>query len=211
MVFSEIISIGVELITNYGVFGVFLAMFIETIIPPIPSEIVMPLAGFLVYEANLGVIGLIYVIIAGGLGSTFGSVVIYWVSRYGGVLMVLKFGKLVGIRKNQLKDMEKWFSKYGNHAVFICRMCPGLREIVSIPAGLAKMEFKKFLFWTFLGSLIWSSLLGSLGYYLGDIWKNLDLGSIFNFIAIIVFIGIIIYIIRKHIKKYSNFLNNKKS
>lgn len=204
MEFSEIVPVLETMITDYGIIGIFLAMLIETIFPPIPSEIVMPVAGFLAFEAGLGLIGLLKIILAGTAGATLGATIIYWVARYGGQPLVLKYGKKFLINEKKLNGVEKWFEKYGDFTVFLCRMAPALREIISIPAGIVKMKFPKFLVLTFFGSLVWTAFLGAIGYFFADTWRNFNLGTTFKFIAVVIVFGIMIYLIMSYFRNKNN-------
>jgi membrane protein DedA with SNARE-associated domain len=183
----------------YG--GAFLAALIETIFPPIPSEIVMPLAGYLASLGNYGYLGLILVSVFATLGATLGAVIIYFVSLKLGRLFIIKYGKYLLITESSLSSAEKWFGKYGSKAVFFGRMAPGIRELVSIPAGISKMKFEKFLFYTFLGSFIWTTVLVSLGYFLGVYVESLNLSGIFSKIGIFLLAIIIIYFVIKLVAK----------
>jgi membrane protein DedA with SNARE-associated domain len=101
----------------------------------------------------------------------------------------------------KLKVAEKWFEKHGNHAVFLCRMAPGLREIISIPAGLARMDRSKFLVLTFAGSLVWSTFLASIGYYFADAWKSINLGGVLNMVTLVLVMSLASYLVFKHFQK----------
>lgn len=204
MQFSEMVPVLETMIADYGTLGIFLAMLIETIFPPIPSEIVMPLAGFLAFEAGLGLVGLLKMILAGTAGATLGATIIYAVARYGGQPLVLKYGKKFLINEKKLNTAEKWFEKHGDYTVFLCRMAPALREIVSIPAGIAKMKFTKFLALTFFGSLAWTAFLGCIGYFFADTWRNFNLNMTFNLIAVVIVFGIIIFVIMRYFKNKNN-------
>lgn len=193
------------LITSHLYLGTFLATLIETIFPPIPSEIIMPLAGYLASLSNFGYIGLILVSIFATLGATLGAVIIYYVSLKLGRLVILKYGKYFLIREGNLFEAEKWFEKYGTKAVFFGRMAPGVRELISIPAGLSKMNQKNFLIYTTLGSFIWTTFLVSLGYFFGVYVEKLNLSGIFGKIGIFLIMFIVVYfaihLIKKRIEK----------
>lgn len=196
--FESIFS-GVEgLVTGMGFVGMFLATFLETIFPPIPSEIVIPLGGYVANVSGLGLLGLALMSLASALGSTLGALMIYEIAFRGGRTVILRWGRRVMVDDKKLKVAEKWFKKHGDHAVFLCRMAPGLREIISIPAGLAKMDRKKFLLLTFAGSLVWSAFLASIGFYFADAWKSIDLGGILNMAAMVLIMSIVSYFVFKH-------------
>jgi len=198
----ESLFAGVEgIVTYYGALGMFLATFLETIFPPIPSEIVIPLGGYVANTAGLGLPGLLLMTAASALGSTLGAVMIYEIALRGGRAAILRWGKSVMVDEKKLKTAEKWFRRHGNHAVFLCRMAPGLREIVSIPAGLARMDRPRFLILTFAGSFIWSGFLASIGYYFADTWRSFNLGGAMNMAAILIVLTVASYIIFKHFQK----------
>jgi membrane protein DedA with SNARE-associated domain len=106
---------------------------------------------------------------------------------------VLKLGNHIGIRENELEKAEKWFDKHGSAAVFFGRMAPGIREIVSIPAGIEKMKLTTFITFTFAGSFVWCTFLTTIGFYVGDVWNDLykEYAFIFDLVAIIIIVGII--------------------
>ena len=186
----------------YG--GAFLAALIETIFPPIPSEIVMPLAGYLASLGGYGYSGLLIVVLSATLGAVLGAIIIYYVSLRLGRLFILKYGKYCFVDDEKLSAAERWFERYGAKAVFFGRMAPGIRELISVPAGFSKMNFKKFLIYTFLGSFIWTAFLVSLGFFLGVYMESFNLSSILNKIAFVVILTIICYIIFKYlVKKFS--------
>ncbi len=145
------------------------AMFLENIIPPIPSEIIMPLGGFFVYQQKLNFFILIF---WGLLGTIAGSVPWYYLGRLVNERRISNFldkkGKYFGISSDDLAKSKKWFDKYGVSLVFWGRLVPGIRTLISVPAGMELMPFRKFLIWTTLGSLIWVVLLTYAGYIFGE-------------------------------------------
>lgn len=181
------------MITQYGYPAVFAAAFLEVIFPPIPSEVVFPLVGFTVQNRGLGFENAIGMAAAGALGSTAGAVVIYFVSMKVGRAAIVRFGTRVRVSEHEIERAEKWFAKYGPAAVFTARMVPGIREIISIPAGIGRMDFVKFVAYTFAGSLVWSIVLTLAGYYLGEAWSRFSeqASSAFTIVSIIVIAGII--------------------
>jgi len=183
--------------------GAFLAALIETIFPPIPSEIVMPLAGYLASSGNYGYPGMFLVIISATIGATIGAFIIYYVSKKLGRFLILKYGRYFFVSEEKLSAAERWFKKYGSSAVFFGRMAPGVRELISIPAGFSNMNFNKFAVYTFLGTLLWTSFLVSLGFFFGVYIEKWNLSGIFDKIAILLILVIIAYIIFKYlIKKF---------
>ena len=147
--------------------GVFLAALIETVFPPIPSEAVFPLAGYIVLNNEMSIIHIFWVGITGGSGASLGAFVIYLIALKLGRTGLAKYMKYARINPEKLSKADKWFEKYGDKSVLLGRLIPGIRELVSIPAGIFSMNPKKFLIFTFIGSCTWSTALTALGYYLG--------------------------------------------
>ena len=144
-------------------------MFLENIIPPIPSEIIMPLGGFFVYQQKLN----FYILVFWGLfGTIMGSLPWYYLGRLVNEKRLSNFldkkGKYLGISSNDLIKSKKWFEKYGVSLVFWGRLVPGIRTLISVPAGIELMPLKKFLIWTTFGSFLWVALLTYAGYLFGE-------------------------------------------
>ena len=202
-------------ISIYGYPGAFLAALLETIFPPMPSELVFPLIGFTAQSKGLGLENAIGMAIVSALGSTVGSIAIYFVALKLGKTVFLRLGKYIRMGESELNKSEKWFEYHGAIAVFAGRMAPGIREIISIPAGISKMNLSKFILFTFSGSLIWCVSLTLVGYYIGDAWNKLVEGSgVFNIISIAIIVGILgilgYHYYHKRHKKSSSF-NTKTS
>src|SRR6185436_17273780 len=176
------------LIAQYGYPAVFAAAFLEVIFPPIPSEVIFPLVGYTAYSEGLGLENALGMAAVGASGSTAGAIMIYYISRKLGRAAILRFGKRVRIGEAELSKAERWFQKYGSIAVFSGRMVPGIRKIISIPAGIGGMSLPKFIVFTFLGSLLWSIALTLVGYYLGEAWSSFseELSSAFSVIGIAI-------------------------
>jgi len=154
--------------------GVVFLMAIETVAVPLPSELVMLLAGWLLIQDKGGSMWLVPLAgFYGALGSLLGSLVFYWASLHGGRRILLRYGKYVLISKDELDKAETWFDKYGERAVFIGRLLPVVRSFISIPAGLARMNLWRFSLYTFAGSFIWSLGLAYAGFMLGANWEEL--------------------------------------
>lgn len=160
---------------------------------PIPSEVVMPFAGFLSQQKHLI---LLLVITVGTFANLFGSLISYYIGLVLGETVLLKlirnYGKFLLIREKDLLTSKKWFSKYGEITVFVSRFLPLIRAYISLPAGLFQMNIWRFIIYTFLGSLIWSAFLSYIGFYLGSQWKNL--GFIFRKFDVLVVIGLVILV-----------------
>ena len=167
MPLDSLIEFITTLIADYLYAGVFLAALIETIIPPIPTMAVFPTAGFIASQNGLELPELFLLGIIGGLGASIGSTVIYLIALKLGRTVLLKYLKYVKVSEKKLLKVESWFQKYGDKAVLFGRMVPVFREMISVPAGLLKMKFLKFLAYTVLGSCGWSITLIFIGYYFG--------------------------------------------
>ena len=172
----DLITKTVETNPYVAYFVICFSMFLENIIPPIPSEIIMPLGGFFVYKGDLN----FYILIAFGLiGTVIGALPWYFLGRLLNEKKISNFidrkGKFIGI---SLKDLDKsrlWFDKYGVPLVFWGRLIPGVRTLISVPAGIELMPINKFLIWTSLGSLIWVIFLTSAGYLFGENYENIGI------------------------------------
>jgi len=167
MPLESLVEFITTLMADYLYAGVFLAALIETIIPPIPTMAVFPTAGFIASQNGLELHELFLLGIVGGLGASIGSTVIYLIALKLGRTILLKYLKYVKVSEKRLARVESWFQKYGDKAVLFGRMVPVFREMISVPAGLLKMKFPKFLAYTILGSCGWSITLIFIGYYFG--------------------------------------------
>lgn len=203
---NEIIDTVSSWISAIGFLGIFLAAFVETIFPPIPSEVIFPLAGFVAQSKGLGLEGAIGMGAAGAVGSTLGAILIYFIALKIGRPAILRVGKYMLIDEIKLQKAESWFKNHGVLAVFVCRMAPGLREIISIPAGLGRMNLPKFIIFTFSGSLIWSVGLTLAGYYFGEAQNKFaqQTSGIFNTFTIVIVTSIAAVIGYKFYKRYTS-------
>jgi membrane protein DedA with SNARE-associated domain len=161
--------------TSLGYLGISFLMILETIAPPIPSEVIMPLAGFTAARGELSLVG---VIVAGTLGSVLGSLLLYALGAVLGQTRLEqwldKYGKLLGLKSNLVKRTSVWFERHGTKAVFFSRLVPGVRSLVSLPAGVVRMPLLPFLFLTTLGSGLWTTLLTLAGYVLAENYAQVD-------------------------------------
>lgn len=167
-----------QTIINLQYVGIALLMAIESANIPLPSEFIMPYAGFMVQQGKLN---FHLAALAGAIGCVAGSVPSYWLGKAGGKSFLLKHGKWLLLSEHDLVTAEHWTRKYGDLAFFICRMLPVVRTFISVPAGILHTRFWPFVFYTFLGSLIWSYGLVWVGVYFGenleafkDIWHKFD-------------------------------------
>lgn len=201
MIFEELTNFVIGLVSSFGYVGVFFGMLIETVFMPLPSEVVMPLAGYVASFSGLGYIGLFGMILAGTAGTVFGAVIIYYAALTAGRHFLIKYGKYMFVDKKKLSVVERWFDKHGKKAIFLGRMAPGIRELISIPAGLSKMDIKEFLLFTFAGSFIWTTMLGLVGYSVGELWGTVGISSIINLVASIIILSLITYFLFKILMK----------
>lgn len=178
-------------------------MCLESVLIPIPSEITMPFSGFL---ASQGTLNLWLVIITGTVANLVGSLLAYAIGYYLEETVLLKwirkYGKFILVTEKEYRHAEHWFQKYGDKVIFISRLLPAVRTVISLPAGVFRMNLKKFIIYTTVGCFLWSVLLTYLGYVMGENWRTLDVYyRKFEYIifAIIIF-GVIFYVYRK-IKK----------
>jgi membrane protein DedA with SNARE-associated domain len=195
-----------NLITSYGYFAVFLLMTAESCLIPIPSEITMTFAGFL---AGLGVINIWMAILVGSFGNLIGSLIAFWLGRKMGEewirRVIRKYGKWILIHEKDFDTALRWFTKYGQGITFTSRLLPIVRTFISLPAGISKMNTKKFAFFTFIGSLLWSGVLAFLGLKLGQNWQAIDpYFRKFQFVIIGLIILAVFAYIYKHAKRGRN-------
>ena len=190
----------------FGYSGVALMMAIESACIPLPSEIIMPFSGYLVSTGEFTLWG---VALAGAIGCVIGSVAAYWVGYYGGRPMAEKYGKYVLVTHHDLDIADNFFAKYGNAAVFFSRMMPVVRTFISLPAGIARMNFWQFVVYTFLGSLPFCYLLAYIGKKLGDNWNTLGVYfHKFDIVIGIVILAGLVWFVRRHLSiKKSKFQN----
>ncbi|MDH4358369.1 MAG: DedA family protein [Candidatus Berkelbacteria bacterium] len=160
----------VNVISGLGYGGVVLLMGIESANIPLPSEVIMPFSGYLVFTGRFN---LFWVAIAGGLGCLWGSLLSYWIGAKGGRPLIEKYGKYVLISHHDLDRADRWFLKWGIATVFIGRLLPIIRTFISFPAGIARVNIWKFSVYTFVGSVIWSYLLAWVGMKLGENWDSI--------------------------------------
>jgi len=195
-VLAPIASWIMHVISDSGYLGVALLMAIESACIPLPSEVIMPFSGFLVFSGRFEFLPLIFF---GALGNLTGSIIAYFAGIFGGRKFLEKYGKYVLLKKEELDKSEIFFKKYGSASVFFARLLPVVRTFISLPAGIAKMPFWKFSVYSFSGALIWSAFLAYIGLTLGKNWQNIE-GYFRNFdwlVLAIILIGVGYFIYRK--------------
>jgi membrane protein DedA with SNARE-associated domain len=150
-------------------------MVLENVFPPIPSEVIMPLAGFMATQDRLSLVG---VIVAGTLGSVLGALPLYYLGRMMGDERIKAFadrhGRWLTLSREDLDNAKQWFDRHGGMAVLLCRLVPGIRSLISIPAGIEGMPLTPFLLYTTLGSGLWTALLTLVGYGLGANFRQVE-------------------------------------
>lgn len=160
----------INTISAFGYTGIVITMAIESACIPLPSEIIMPFSGYLVTTGQFTILG---VTLAGAVGNVVGSIIAYYAGIWGGRPFVEKYGRYVLVSHKDLDLADRWFARYGEAAVFFSRMLPVIRTFISLPAGVAKMNFPRFVIFTFLGALPWCYLLAYIGVKMGQEWEHL--------------------------------------
>ena len=186
----------IAVISNTGYLGVLFLMAIESACIPLPSEIIMPFAGYLVYR---GQFNLFWAATAGAIGCNVGSIVAYEIGRYGGRPLVERYGHWILMSRRELDWADRFFARWGYLAVFIGRLLPVIRTFIALPAGIARMPRARFHIYTFLGSWPWCFALAWFGMKLGENWRSL--GKYFHkFDAVIIVLLVVgaIWFIRGH-------------
>jgi membrane protein DedA with SNARE-associated domain len=158
-------------ISHYGLWAVFVLMSIESLCIPVPSEVIMSFAGYLVYAHTMGFWP---AVIAGTLGNLVGGWVAYLVGFRGGRPLILRYGRYILLNREHLARAERWFAQRGELSVLIGRLLPGVRTFISLPAGIGRMAIGRFLVFSAIGSLIWNIALTALGFQLGKHWETVD-------------------------------------
>lgn len=171
----DLLSVGIEhIIETLGYPGIALVMFIENIFPPIPSEVVMPFAGFLV--ADNGQFTFAGVLFSGTLGSVLGAVMLYWIGAWADEpvirAFVRRYGRYMLLDERDLNRALSVFERHGELIVFVGRLIPLIRSLISLPAGMQRMPFGRFLLFTVLGSMLWTGMLSYAGFMLGENWEE---------------------------------------
>lgn len=191
-----------SIIVEIGYFGIFILMALESACIPIPSEVIMPFAGFASSPAYPSSKFNIYLVsLAGAIGNLVGSLGAYYFGMYVGRAGVLRYGKYFFVTEKHLREAEMWFEKHGDKAVFIGRLLPVIRTFISLPAGIAKMNIWKFSVYSFVGSIPWCAALAYLGYILGENYiLIIEYGSYLDYVVIICIFILIIYLFLKYHK-----------
>lgn len=196
-----------SIMEQLGYFGIALLMFLDNIFPPIPSEIIMPSAG---YTASQGQLLLVGVVIAGCIGSLIAAALLYWVGYTFNHERIFRFvdryGKFLFLKSVDVKKSLDWFEQYGHRIVFFGRMIPAVRSLISIPAGMSHMPFWKFMFYSSLGTIIWTTFLASVGFYFGE--NQILMQQIFSQASYIILSLLAIFLLWL---AYRRYLHKRKS
>ncbi|MBP5426455.1 MAG: DedA family protein [Clostridiales bacterium] len=197
----EVVAVFItNIVSQLGYLGIGLGMFLESACIPLPSELILPLGGFMIAEGRITLLGANVAVL---LGSLLGSVLTYWVGFYGGRSFILKYGKYFFISKDNFDKAEKTFNKHGVSAVFFGRLLPVIRTFISLPAGITKMNFIKFVIYSLLGMVPWNFLLIFLGYKFGENYELVvrPLFKKFEHISIMIMVIVLIAFVASYMKK----------
>lgn len=186
----------IDIMNQFGYIGIVLLIMIENLFPPIPSEVILTFGGFMTTYTNLSVLG---IIIASTVGAFLGAIILYYVGKLLSPeriekILSGKIGKILHFKKSDVDKACVWFNKRGKSTVLFCRCIPILRSLISIPAGISKMNMSSFCLMTLIGTIVWNTVLVLLGVIVGSSWKNIVSGiDIYkNIILIALLIGAII-------------------
>lgn len=190
---TQLLNICLQLVESLGYLGIFLAMALESVFAPIPSEAVMGFGGYLVYQGKFDFFTLVAI---GAAGNLLGSYIIYYIGKFGGVRFIRRFGKYLAISEDDLKRAEGWFERYGTFAIFVAQVIPLVRSLISFPAGVLNVNLFKFSAYTFAGAFIWSTFLVYLGTVLGVSWVQITalIKPIENVVMVVLLVLLILYV-----------------
>ncbi len=191
-----------QVVTEFGYLGLALLTLLENVFPPLPSEVILPLGGYLAQQGRLAIVG---VVLAGTVGSVLGGLVLYWLgSRFDRERLVAWAGRHGGWLLLTREDIEQafdWFERHGTKAVFLARLVPGVRSLISIPAGTCGMQIAPFLFYTTLGTALWSALLATAGMILGAQYQQV--GRVLQWATYALVALVLLSIVRWIVKRRS--------
>ncbi|MFB9991772.1 DedA family protein [Deinococcus oregonensis] len=185
---------------TFGYAGILLLMIVENLFPPIPSELILPSAGF---AASRGSLNVVIVLVVATLGSVIGTLPLYYIGRAFGeeklVAWADKHGKWLTLRGKDIRQADDWFDRHGTKAVLFGRMIPGIRSLLSLPAGMSEMPLPKFLTYSAIGSGIWAALLIGAGYLLGEHYDRVEqyISPISRVILVLLVVGVVVWFVRR--------------
>lgn len=190
----------IDIMNRFGYFGISLLIMVENLFPPIPSEVILTFGGFITTQSQLNIIA---VIAYSTIGSVAGAIILYLLGRLLNDdrlgALVDKYGKLLHLKRENIQKSQNWFAKHGAVSVLVCRFVPIVRSLISIPAGMAKMDFTKFCIYTVIGTVIWNTVLVYLGAAAGNNWEAIvKIFEKYSKAALLVgFVIIVMYLIKK--------------
>ncbi len=193
-----------QIMTSMGYWGIGILMFLENLFPPIPSELIMPLAGFTIGQGKMAFVP---AVAAGVIGTMLGALPWYYIGSYLGETRLKnwldRYGKWLGISGEEIDKAQRWFYRHGTKAVFFGRLVPGVRTLISVPAGFSRMRFGKFLVYSTLGTLAWVLLLTFAGYLLGDNYELVEeyLGPVSKVVLGLILVAGIAWLVRHRQKR----------
>lgn len=193
----------IHFMEQYGYFGIAWLIFLENVFPPIPSEIILTFGGFMTTKSELNFIG---VVITSTIGSVIGAIVLYgigvWIGEDKLFKLVQKYGKFFRVNTEDLSKTFKWFERYGYWTIFFCRFVPLIRSLISIPAGITKMNIWIFILFTTIGTLIWNIILIYLGQTVGGNWHVIvNYMDVYSKVIYVLLLLLVIYILFKWLKR----------
>lgn len=199
MIINALANFVTTIVSHLGYPGIFLLMALESACIPIPSEFIMPFSGFLVATGQMN---FWLVVIIGSFGNLAGSLFAWWVGYKGGRPFVEKYGKYILLSHHDLDSADRYFQKYGQGTVFFTRLLPVIRTFISLPAGISKMDFKKFALYTFIGVIPFTALLTYAGVKLRENWAGLQpYFHKFDLIILVAVVLALIWFVFRHLKR----------
>ena len=199
MIFERLSELFTSIIASTGYIGIFILMSLESMVAPVPSELVMPFAGFLVADGKLN---LWLVIIVSSLASITGSLISYFIAYFGEKELVHKFGRFFFLDKEELDWTERLFQRRGSYIVLLSRFIPVVRHLISLPAGLGRMNLKQFIIFTVVGATAWNTFLLYIGMQLRERWELVrNYSKQLDVLIVIILAVVVAYFIFKHSKR----------
>ncbi|UOQ45760.1 DedA family protein [Halobacillus salinarum] len=195
----------IDFINHFGYAGVLFLIAIENLFPPIPSEVILTFSGYMTTYSELSIAG---VMAAAAAGSIAGAFLLYGIGTYAGAERMYVFadrwGRYLRLTKNDIQRAEAWFNKYGAWTVFLCRFVPLVRSLISLPAGMARMNIWSFFVFTLCGTMVWNFVLIKLGAALGASWHQvvLFMDAYAKFLYVLLFLGMLLFLLHWLRKKY---------
>lgn len=195
---EAVASFATHLIGKLGYISVYLLMTMESMVLPVPSEAVMPFAGFAIAEGRFS---FFMVIAMATLGSITGSVLSYLIGAYGGYPVVKKYGKYLLLDEKDLENTDRFFNRYGSITILVSRFIPVVRHLISIPAGIARMKFVPFLLFTIIGATAWNSFLAWVGFILRQNWGEvMKYSRIIDIVVVLLIVALVVAFVVRHLR-----------